>query len=368
MLFTRLVQDISAYGLIFSEGVIPFNKIERKLAAIPQLEFVHEKSLFYSFESIATYYPPDKTLSVDVDGCVGSSPSATAGAILNALCDKNSLDYIADLLLHQGDGGLPTVDFADTFEITWVLDNLRYAGLIHPNDENVKPILNYLWSTWIKRGGNISFSSRFQMPDLDETSVAYTLLHWAGYPADDSIFTLFEGDDYFYCYPNELDPSLSANIRFLVALQYMNHPMKARWEDKVIGAIRSWTKDAYWYDKWHISPYYLTASAIWMLEGILGDVLPEKIQWIVDTQNQDGGWGFYGRSTAEETAYCIQALSVWSRHFRYETALRRGNDFLEQSANSPLPAMWVGKCLYTPRKVVESSILSAKFSFHRTVS
>lgn len=360
LIFARLVYDVRPYGLVIDEALIPFEKIEQKLSNVPLLEYVHEQSLFYSFEALSKYYPAKQLDQVN-DGCVGASPAATIGAILDNLIPiQSSLDYISELIEHQGDDGLPVVDFADTFEITWVLNNLRYGGLIQRNDEDVRVILEYLSSIWESRSGDISFSTKFKMADLDETAVAYTLLQWAGYPVGDKVFEQFEGENYFYCYPNELDPSLSANIRFLVALQYIKHPQKVAWQSKVIDAINNWSENDYWFDKWHVSPYYLTASSIWMLMGIEGVEVAPKIDWILSTQHSDGGWGYYGTSTVEETAYCVQALSAWLGHYDIDTSpIKRGRDFLLTHSHDDLPAMWVGKCLYTPHKVVGSSILSA---------
>jgi len=85
------------------------------------------------------------------------------------------------------------------------------------------------------------------------------------------------------------------------------------------------------------------------------------VGWILKKQHADGSWGFHGLSTTEETAYCIQALTVWQKqggslpNGRLELAAR----WLREHHNDPCPPLWIGKALYTPPLVVRSSILSA---------
>src|SRR5258707_3000423 len=69
-------------------------------------------------------------------------------------------------------------------------------------------------------------------------------------------------------------------------------------------------KDAYWFDKWHLSPYYTTAHAIIACAGFAGEIVQPAVKWILETQNSNGSWGCQFPS-AEETAYCIQALEIW---------------------------------------------------------
>ncbi len=118
----------------------------------------------------------------------------------------------------------------------------------------------------------------------------------------------------------------------------------------------------FWFDKWHASPYYLTAPSIGMLHGIIDDLLPSRIEWIIQTQNPDGGWGYYHKSTIEETAYCIDALLYWHEHIERLDAsiLNPGINYLLKQMDDPTyEPMWIGKGLYTPYKVVQASVLTA---------
>jgi hypothetical protein len=131
----------------------------------------------------------------------------------------------------------------------------------------------------------------------------------------------------------------------------------------------------YWVDKWHISPYYATAHALCVMRGLpaaiaarMEPVLDRSREWIRQTQNDDGSWGFYGQPTAEETAYGLLALTVGNREV--STADRRrcaaALAFLEaagvlddRDGVYDFPPLWIDKCLYTPTLVVRAVIAAA---------
>ena len=363
VIFSHLAKQ-AEYLIAIPEEILPLKQYNYKLQGLSQDELKWKFStLYHSIEIVlAQSQNSFDHLNPDDNGCIGASPAATIVWANQSVDTGQSVSYINQLIERQGDGGLPPVDFINIFEICWTLNNLRLAGIIKPDMPGVRNVLDQLWEIWLHNDhSGVAFSSSFAVPDLDETSVAYSLLRWANYPARTSAFEQFEGDDYFYCYPGEIDPSLSANIRFLAALEYAtDHPDIERWRNKAKNSLRKWYKNPYWFDKWHSSPYYLTASSVWMLDGILDELLPDMINWILETQNVDGGWGHFGFSTLEETSYCVQALAHWHMKTNIDkTSIRHGLQYLE-NAPEVYPPMWIGKCLYTPYKVVRSSILSAK--------
>jgi len=126
--------------------------------------------------------------------------------------------------------------------------------------------------------------------------------------------------------------------------------------------LKTRVSNAYWFDKWHASPYYATTHAVIALANYNNPLAIPAVEWILKTQNEDGSWGMYFPS-AEETAYCLQALSIWKRHGGQEkvsdTVLKRGAAWLVEHTEYPYPPMWIGKCLYCPELVVRSAILSA---------
>ena len=88
--------------------------------------------------------------------------------------------------------------------------------------------------------------------------------------------------------------------------------------------------------------------------------MQSPLKWLLKTQNSDGGWGFFQTSTIEETTYALQALLYWDKHISKidSSVILAGGDFLENALETlELVPMWIGKALYTPYRVVQSSIL-----------
>lgn len=371
VLAIALVKEAENLGLDVPVNLYSnMDQVERKLNLLgPNPSMWRNTSLIFSYEALRIHVP----FQLDFDfsepnGSVAASPSATVAAMLSSQdFSSASINYLVNNLDGQGDGGSAFVQPFDIFESAWTLNMLRLAGLITPDDSRIKHILDFLWSRWSDEHG-VSFSSFFAVPDLDDTAVTFTMLRWAGYEAAVDVFRHYEEKTHFRCYPGELDLSLSANIRALSALQLVStHPDYEAWSEKIVALLRRSELTGYfWFDKWHISPYYLTCTAIWSLVHIADDLLVNRIKWILKTQRKDGGWGYYERTTAEETAYCIQALLLWDRTAeRIDPAvIKAGVAYLLRHLNDvEYPEQWLAKSVYTPKNLVEASILGALHSY-----
>lgn len=130
----------------------------------------------------------------------------------------------------------------------------------------------------------------------------------------------------------------------------------------------------YWTDKWHASPYYATAHALVALlrEGdYLAHACRHTVNWLLHTQRKDGSWGFFGKGTAEETAYVLTALLHYNRYEAIDPGiLHQGADYLMHtysSTNSSYPALWIAKCLYAPYEIIRSAILAAIILYNNTL-
>jgi hypothetical protein len=91
------------------------------------------------------------------------------------------------------------------------------------------------------------------------------------------------------------------------------------------------------------------------------EMTARAVNWIFDTQKQDGSWGFYDFSTTEETAYCIQALHSWDASGKRvdKNTMRKAKNWLTENHYLPHPPLWMDKSLYSPEVVIQSVILSA---------
>lgn len=300
----------------------------------------------------------------EANGSVGTSPSATAYyARIVAPGDPDALAYLRKAA--KPDGSLPNVAPFDIFETSWVLYNLYISGALdETNRALAAPHVKFLLENWDAQRG-VAFASGYAPLDGDDTNLAYIVLTLSGQSLDVQTILNFEADDHFWCFQLEANPSVSCNIHALSALRHAGFPGQHPAVRKIVRFLHSFQ---YWFDKWHVSPYYPTSHAIITGAGYVDDLLHDAVRWMLDTQQADGSWGYFV-PTAEETAYCLQALVTWARN-GYSVpagALQRGANWLAQHTEPPYPPLWIGKCLYTPIYVVQSAIVGARLMVEQTV-
>jgi len=347
-------------ALGFAMPLSTFERYERmrdeKMAKIsPEMLYSRNTTLAFSLEFMGDHLSIEKAKSIqENNGSVGLSPSATAYLLTKWAGNVGARQYITAIVEAYG-GKAPQVFPFDIFETAWSLWNLLIAD-IESYDQQIAPHLRDLQTLW-NMGKGVGFSSNYSVVDADGSAMVFRVLRLAGLDPDPTPLWQFEQEDYFVCYLIERNPSTSVNIHVLEALKGINRSAA----NKVLKWLSSSQVDGcYWVDKWHASPYYPTAHAVIALIGTDHDLARSAVQWILDTQRPDGCWGYYDRPIAEETAYCLQALSMYDRYVEpvNHDALIRGREGL-LACRGEMPALWIGKCLYIPIRVVESTIYSA---------
>jgi halimadienyl-diphosphate synthase len=320
-------------------------------------------TMSFSLEAAQPTYPDTPDFLED-NGSVGTSPAATAAMLIQSEHTHTaSLRYLQNLVSCQGDGGAPNVSPIDTFEASWSLNFLRIAGTIDTNHEHVRRLGDFLYKCWTPDRG-IGFSSYYSIPSLDDTASGFSVLSWLGYDVSQDSFASYEEETHFRCFPDEVNPSMNATLLMLGAMRmrptYIHYEA---WVDKIMNTIRRRNLDGqFYFDKWHSSPYYLRMQGVFAMAGIENDLVETTIQWMQRSQHKDGGWGFYGRSTLEETAYCLLSLVFWQKQAGGvdPQVLDAAASYLFENHNrQSLTPLWIGKCLYTPTLVVRSAILAA---------
>ena len=298
----------------------------------------------------------------ETDGSVGHSPSATAYYLLSIdPTDRPALDYLHRVA--REDGGFPNLVPFDVFEIAWSLWNL---SLVETWDAKVmKKIrwhLEYLWACW-KTGLGVGLSRTYSIPDGDDTAIVYQLLTRGGFLADIDSVLSFEENDHFRTYHFEADTSNSVASHVMGALRQAGRQPDDPGVRKALEyLLRKKGRQAYWLDKWHLSPFYTTSHAVIACTGYLDEKVSPSVDWMLANQQADGSWGQHF-PTAEETAYCLQALCIWRRHHGKASIpidrLRLAAAWLERHSEPPYPPLWIGKGLYCPELVVRSAVLGA---------
>jgi halimadienyl-diphosphate synthase len=334
-----------------------------KLRALPQGKVNRYVTVAFSAEMAGTdgMHLFDVERLQEANGSVGHSPSATAYfAQYIRPGDPTALAYLRQVPTTET-GSFPFAAPFDIFERAWVLWNLLLA---EPLDETtcalIQPHLDFLETAW-KPGRGVGFSIEYSPFDGDDTSITYEVLSRGGRKVDVEALLHYEAENRFRCYDIEADPSISVNCHMLSALRQAGYEAYHPAVRKIIEFLQpTQLLNMFWFDKWHISPYYPTTHLIIAVSNYADELGTRAIDWIMETQNEDGSWGYY-MPTAEETAYCIQALVHWKRSGGRvpKNTLKRGLAWLADHAEPPYPPLWIGKCLYCPILVVRSAILSA---------
>ena len=368
VLAASLAAEATALGLDVPRAPIRFaaaykRKVEMLLQQ-PRRNWLGN-TLSFSFEALRSAAAPDDEL-LETNDSVSVSLSATA-AYLMGKQDDAAMRYVRNVVAEEATGALPAVWPIDIFEVAWSLNYLRAVDAVDPSQPDVRKQLDFLWAVWQPDRG-VSSSSHWRVPEIDDTAACYAVLGWGGYPADDSVFQSFETDEFFWCYQGETNPSLSAHVRLISALRSGERTPtnEARIKKAVSVLYKLDENGSFWWDKWHASPYYVSAAALSALHGIADDLARSRFKWILRTQNEDGGWGYLERSTAEETAYCLEALLFWDRNVERVDPARldmAANYLKRHMYDSSYVPLWIGKSLYTPYFPVKAAILSALFDY-----
>jgi len=322
-------------------------------------------SLTYSLEGLRHSVREGDNV-FEANGSISVSPAATASYLLS-YSNKEALAYLRNNVIEDEEPSLPAFDPVDVFDIAWSLNHLRLAGVVEADHPDVVLALDYLWNVWSPVVG-ASPATNFAISDVDTTAACFMVLKWGGYPVNGDAFKHFEMDEHFCCYKEETNVSLSANVRVLAALRMCDdHPLQSQWIDKIVRLLHQ-TDDngSFWWDKWHASPYYVTSTSINALFGIDDYLAQSRLKWILRTQNDDGGWGYLGSSTPEETAYCLEALTIWDRQVQRidSIILEAAFEYLIKHVNDmKFTPLWIGKTLYTVKNPVKAVVLSALLGY-----
>jgi halimadienyl-diphosphate synthase len=345
----------------------------KKLRLLPtQRLFTTRTSALFSLEAFADRIDLESVTGLlSKDGSMASSPSATA-FLLSQTPDWRSrypkcTAYLEDLLRRR-DGGLPAVAPCGTFTRSFTLYYLYYGNLLSEHAGLLKPHYEYLSKNWQSDG--ISWSPG-TIPNSDDTATALLALRRAGYEVDGTCLLPYERDEHFAVLEHELDPSISANLHILEALETLPERERPRVRDKILDyVLRARRYGSVWSDKWHASIYYPTSMALMILPTYIPDEMDETVRWLLFTQYVNGAWGQY-MPTREETALTLLALLSYHRTVRplpYEP-LRQAAEHLIDTAylsDDSDPELWIAKALYTPPLVVRSIILAALSLYNDT--
>ncbi|KAB1933877.1 prenyltransferase [Micromonospora sp. ALFpr18c] len=327
--------------------------------------------LWHSWEIIGSDLPEDPAV-VPVSGSVGCSPAATAAWLRTRPEPSHpSLRYLNAVQSRSG-GLFPVGAPMPHFERSWIINLFHVHGVACQIPESVLSSLeSALGDDGIAAGDGLPV-------DADDTASVLWALDVHGRVHDlDPLLGYYDGTR-FFTYPEERTPSPTANAHALEALgqrisrragdagRYEAPARAAR--DWLIGAQSS---DGSWTDKWHGSPFYATATSVNALATYGGPqarpTIERAVEWILDTRQGDR-WG-HGRGTEEETAYAAWILGL-SDSVENRADIRSGlaaarDTLIGAEVTERTPALWIGKDVYTPVRIVRATCLAVLHSLNR---
>ncbi len=320
-------------------------------------------TLSFSLEFLGDTVNVERLANVQLpNGSVATSPAATA-FFLTHKKDAKAYLYLRKILSLTGDGSMMTVYPIEVFEYGWILHNLMLAGLYF---ERYTEICDFLLNNLGPLG--VGWSTELPITDADDTALACKALYKWGYPVDFRVFDAYNMGEHYLAFAFELDSSVSTNIHVLDFVKNCStFPDREEVMERLIRFLKKkMNPEGFWVDKWHVSPYYSTSHALCTLCDVDPSLAEKAVSWTLKYQNENGMWGEQG-GTLEETAYAVQALMYYHRHVGridlarlfQPVAVLNCKGFVPLSA--PLRDLWISKVLYTPIRVVWSSVASAQF-------
>jgi len=344
-------------------------KRERKLKLIPEkMIYTSNTSLAFSMEFLGDdVRPKDLERCAYPNGSLGCSPSATM-FLLEHTGDSKARRYLNWVSEWMHSGGFPSQLPFDIFEYSWALYNLLKGGV--KDVPGMRETLERLHLFWKKGKNGMAWGSEYPGADADTTAIAFKVLWEGGYRPDPEVFSVYEMEQGFKCLEFELNPSVSTQIHVLDALQDLPRsdlPRRDEIVEKILGYLAKKAIDGeMWTDKWHASPYYTTGNGVLALARIAPHMAEGPVNWMLKNQAQDGGWGTYGTSTVEETAYAVQALQEYSSAVEPldPAPILRGAAFIQSRRKDCFEKLWIAKGLYCPINVIQCAALSVLQKCH----
>jgi halimadienyl-diphosphate synthase len=292
------------------------------------------------------------------NGSIACSPSATAFfALYIRPGNLEALEYLRRAAPQSLAPHRMPCEVQERLSALW---NLSQAELDSSMTSLLYSHLASLSSLWQRESG-LTASAEITLGDGEVTCMGFELMNRYSISLGAEAVITFANEDGFRRYREDSSASVVVNAHALSALHQAGYEPGHPRVQKILRSLeRARTPDGFWMDPSHVSAYYATAKVVMVNAGwkVL-DVQP-AIRWMLQTCRANGSWGAH-QPTAEETAYCLQALSVWKRSGGDvpEEILRRGADWLVAHRDRPNTSLWIGKCLYSPEIIIRSAVLSA---------
>lgn len=302
---------------------------------------------------------------------------------------RHAIAKVNELRIEEGDTLRLQPCFSPIWDTTWIIGNMRAAG-VPPDDPALVRAAQWMLDREIKTEGDwkvkwpdakpggwpFEYANGFY-PDFDDTAIAIRVLRdievkdipardaaiqraldfqiamqnrdggWASFDKDNTheIFTKIPFADHNAM----LDPtSLDVTGRMLETLGALGWEKSRAPVRRAIELIKSRQEpDGCWYGRWGVNYIYGTWQVLTGLASIGEDMqapyVRRAVKWLLDHQQADGGWGETcksyddpslrgtGKTTASQTAWAVHALVAAGE--AAHPAVRRGVEWLLSRQN-----------------------------------
>ncbi|BBN15691.1 protein MpTPS5 [Marchantia polymorpha subsp. ruderalis] len=203
--FTAMLAEARTLGLDLPYDTPFFDLLEKKrrkkLERVP-LELLHSTptTMLHSLEGIQSLDIDWKRLLKfqSDDGSICCSPSSTAVLYMHTR-DEQCLSFLKKALA-KFDHAVPTVYPLDIFHNLWVVDTLERLGISRYFSDEIENVLAAVYKHWSDEQGICWASVLKDVPDLDDSSMAFRLLRQHGYKVSADAFKVFHKDSAFACF------------------------------------------------------------------------------------------------------------------------------------------------------------------------
>lgn len=372
LLLPRLITLLKRFNLKLPEK--KWSRIvkigEHKLGLIGNLEIDPSKPQTWWFN--LEMLPADRLQQLDDSilnhhGSIVTAVAPTAAYLracrLNGNDSQRAAAYISRVL-GIGKGNAAFAWPIEHFETLWMLDQFKRVKFPVTHPKIYRPV-RHLLRHWSLPPYGFSSSAAFHRADGDDTSVAYDVLRWAGFRPSPEPLLAFWHINHFRTYLHERTASVTVNLHMLSALRHDHYKMFSDYAALVIGWLRPQLNQCHGFlDKWHFSPIYVAAHALEILLEWDPALAKTSLDFLLEQQQRDGGWGCCSHSTVEETNHAvIGLLAAYDRGvLKNKRPLQHAAHFLYNNRHNPaLERLWIGKTLFHSPKISEALRFSAMY-------
>lgn len=378
LLLPRLVRLLEPYDLTLPTEYW-YNILDvgqRKMFMIGNLEIEPSKprTWWFSMEML-----PEQRLAelddtfLNHHGSIATSTAATA-AFLRArrLHGKDSPRAAAFIsrVLALGHGGASFSWPIEHYELLWILDQLKRVQFPASHPAVQKAVAD-LRRYWLLPPAGFAGSAAFAVADGDDTSVGYDVLCWGGTRPPIEPLLAFWNHTHFRTYLDELTASVTVNLHALSALQHdaAHQPAVQALGQATLEWLRPYLSNGNGFtDKWHFSPMYVAGHALETLLHWDKELAQKSLDFLLEQQRADGGWGCSARTTVEETGHALIGLTAAFRAglLTDKRPLHHAAHFLHTHQDDPASErLWIGKTLFHSPKITAAIRFASHYALQQ---